>query len=168
MHVLTNLQVFLCKSLYNLLLQYNFCILKKSLANFSQSIMFWPYYIFIVFYKLFEWISCGNVSFSLCNNLSLTSIFVKSTCTTFSIDSLTFSSPSFPVSAAELSTAKVIVFCCLISRSYRSTEFLLFSLVLWVKENTEVKENTILENFCLLITCLKNKIFKCYRNEQEN
>ena len=92
---------------------------------------------FIVLYKLFEWISCGNVSFSVCNDLSSASIFIKSTWTAFSTDSSTFSSPSFPVSAEELSTAEVIVFCRLISLSYRSTEFLLFSSVLWVKENTD-------------------------------
>ena len=116
-------------------------------------------------YKLFEWISCGNLSFSVCNDLSSTSIFVESTCTAFSIDSSTFSSPSFPVSAEELSTAEVIVFCRLISLSYQSTEFLLFSSVLWVKENIDGHN---LENLCHLIACLNNKILKCYRNEQEN
>ena len=90
---------------------------------------------FIVLYKLFEWIYCGNVSFSVCNDLSSTRIFVESTCTAFWIDSSTFSSPLFPVSAEELSTAEVIVFCCLISLSYWPTEFLLFSSVLWVKKN---------------------------------
>ena len=92
---------------------------------------------FILLYKLFEWICCGNVRFSVCSDLSSTSIFIKSIWTAFSTDSSTFSSSSFPVSAETLSTAQVIVLCRLISLSYRSNEFLLFSSVLWVKENTD-------------------------------